>query len=172
MDYVKDIEQLEITFPELNQVKDRLLDNLQSKQVSIEEAFQDVDTIGIPLSDYWKSYGHNYDIIPELQQIPYYIKAVERYIRVTYDEKLLLVKSFVDLLETINAIKKKKIEEKQKKADEKSKKRTDTIVEKKLEDIEKEMEKKIKKRKKKTKPKIEIDKEVEEGLEKLEKQNG
>lgn len=132
LDYIGQIDKLQITLPELKKVKDRLSENLGILFDSLEISMQNLDSNLITLMDYWKEYGHNYDLIPELSAIPHLENAIKAYIRVTHKEKLLLVKGFIEVLETANAVKAQKEEEKKEKKEKMEKK----DIDKKLDEME------------------------------------
>ena len=162
LDYIGNIEKLEITNPELRKERDRLSENLNILLDSLKVSFQNVDSNLIKLSDYWKEYGHNYDIIPEFSTIPHLENSFRAYVNVTHSEKLLLVKGYIDLLNVMDTIKTKKEEEKKEKKEIKEKK----DIDKKMDEMENQA--KPKKKPKKTEEiKKEDKEEFNEALEDL-----
>lgn len=119
LDYLKDIEDLKLVKPELLLIKKQLLDKLEIIKVPVESIFQEADEYNIELEKYWKEYGQNYDIVPELAKVPYFQKAFVKYIRITHEEKLIILNEFLNALKIVDNMRQEvKKEKKLKKFDE------------------------------------------------------
>jgi|TARA_Y100000034_G_C6909373_1_gene423305 hypothetical protein len=161
LDYLSDIENLEVTIPELDIVKEKLLDRLEILEAPLSTTMKDVEDYDISLTDYWNANKHTYDVIPELQVLPFFQKVVQNYIIISHREKLLLVKAFIEILREANAVKQQEKDTKEQKQQEQEKKR-----EKKK--IDKELAKLAKEEKMKPKKELQTTGEFDEELEALE----
>jgi hypothetical protein len=145
LDYLQNIEELEITDGKLQELREKILERFDAMQIPLELSFQEIDEYKMQLGNYWNKYGHNYDVIPELSLIPHFLSAMQKYIAITYKEKLLLVKSLIDTLSTVDGVKVMKQQKKEIKEKTESVKKENEEVKQILDDINKPRKKRKKK---------------------------